>query len=729
LARLDLPRCDPVLKKVARMNESATADDVVTEEELPINLLDIGRLVLAWILTAGALPLGVGICLVYLVLENRLPPALAWFIPALLAVMALTWRLGSHPTIRPWNKLILLGVMTTWFIATASFAYPMTSAPEQHGWIIALYAAATLWMPWFAWFGFWPDSFFSRLSVLIVLVAGLVVFHQFIYVEGLSGDAIVNVNWRGHAGPSLATSLEGETKPSIDLKATPYDFPQFLGPTRDLHLRSVDLDTDWVNHPPEKKWRQPIGLGWGAMAIVGDVAFTQEQRDHDECVVCYELRTGKTLWIHADDTAFRSTFGGDGPRATPTVDDGKVYTVGATGLVQCLDGQTGSVIWKTDILPENKDNLMHGVCGSPLIVGDLLYVCPVSKNSESLRAYNKKTGEVVFNAGGGRAAYSSPMLVEIGGTPQVLAYNAQNLVSYEPKSGKILWHHSWENNQGVNASQPVIYRDDKENVFLSTSYDKGATLIAVNHPDKEDWKVEERWTTRKMKNKFTTSVVIDDFIVGLDDGILAALDLKTGKPLWKSGRYGHGQILLVGKHLLVLTEEGDLVLLEPTSKGGKEIARLPEAISGKTWNNLAFSPPYLLIRNSDEAACYRLPIAGEPERNSAEPPQEKEPEKKSEPSVPVAEHPKPPKKEKPAPEKPAPVKTADNDPVPFEADQPKFPDITPPKEEPKPATVTPPAPPTIPPADDSPKPGEQPPPVEVPSLDLPPIGLPPAGKP
>ncbi|MBX9652997.1 PQQ-binding-like beta-propeller repeat protein [bacterium] len=717
------------------MNESAVADDVTKEEEQAVHGWDFVRLILAWGLTAGALPLGVGICLVYLVLENRLPPALYWFVPAVLAVMGLTWGLGSHPSIRPWNKLILLGVMTTWFIATASFAYPMTSAPQQHGWIIALYAAATLWMPWFAWFGFWPDSFFSRFCVLVVLVAGLVVFHQFIYVEGLSGDAIVNVNWRSHGGPSLATSIEGEAKPTIDLKATPYDFPQFLGPNRDLHLRSVDLDTDWANHPPEKKWLQPIGLGWGAMAIVGDVAFTQEQRESDECVVCYELRTGKILWIHADDTAFLSTFGGNGPRATPTVDEGKVYTVGATGIVQCLDGQTGSVIWKTDILPENKDNLMHGVCGSPLIVGDLLYVCPVIKTSESLRAYNKKTGEVVFNAGGGRAAYSSPMLVEIGGTPQVLAYNAQNLVSYDPKSGKILWHHPWENNQGVNASQPVLYRDDKENVFLSTSYDKGATLISVRHGDKDDWKVEERWTTRKMKNKFTTSVVIDDFIVGLDDGILAALDLKSGKPLWKSGRYGHGQILLVGKHLLVLTESGDLVLLEPTAKGGKEIAKLPEAIEGKTWNNLAFSPPYLLIRNSDEAACYRLPIAGESERKSAEPIHEKEPEKKADKPAHVVEIPKETKKSKPTAEKPAPVKKVDNDPIPFEADQPKFPDITPPTEEPKPAAVMPPAPPTIPPADspkpedDAPKPGEQPPPVEVPSLDLPPIGLPPAEKP
>ena len=722
------------------MSASTTVDTEISEEETAVDWWAVGRLVLAWLATGCGLPLGVGICLVYFVLENRIPLVIRWFFPVTLIVMALTWRLGSNPTIRPWNPLILVGVMITWFFSTACYAYPLTSAPVQHGWIIALYAASTLWMPWLAWFGFWPASFFSRLCVLVVLVGVLFGFNQFVKVDGLSGNAVVNIDWRKHEGPMLATSLEEEPKVSINLQPTPYDFSQFLGPNRDGKVRSVDLSTDWVNHPPEKKWRQPIGLGWGAMAIVGDVAFTQEQRGNDECVVCYELRTGKTLWIHTDETAFRSTFGGDGPRATPVVDDGKVYTVGATGIVQCLDGQNGKPIWSTNIMPNEtvngkvqpnkldlKKNLAHGVCGSPLIVGDLLYVCPVASEEQSLRAFDKKTGKVVFDAGGGRAAYSSPTLVEIGGTPQILSYNSKNLVAYDPKTGAILWSHAWENNQGVNASQPVVYRDDKENVFLSTAYDKGAALLSVSHGEKNDWKVEERWTTRKMKNKFTTSVVIDDFVVGLDDGILAALDLKSGKPLWKSGRYGHGQILLIGKHLVVLTESGDLVLVEPTAKGQTELGKVSEAIVGKTWNNLAFSPPYLLIRNAEEAACYKLAIAGEPESKSTEP----APTVPAPVKIDTVSH-EPEKKTKPAsPAVAAPVK---EDPVPFPEDQPKFPEDEPAKKEEKPAAIAPPAPPTIPAGEtpkpaETPKPGEEPKPVEVPSLELPPIGLPPVDKP
>ncbi len=459
-------------------------------------------------------------------------------------------------------------------------------------------------------------------------------------------------------GPGPIVAADASKTLAVDLEPTPYDYPQYLGPNRNASFAGVEIDTDWAKSPPEKMWRHAVGKGWSSFAVVHDFAFTQEQRGDDEAVVCYALRTGETVWVHSDREAFRSTFGGDGPRATPAVRDGMVYAVGATGLVQCLAGDTGQVIWSTRIRSGSEENLPHGVCGSPLLVGDLLYVCPVSSDERSLVALDVRTGKEVFSAGGGRAAYSSPVLVELGGIKQILTFNAQKVAAHDVKDGQVLWTHPWGNDQGVNASQPIVFRDEKENVFLSTSYGKGSTLISIENDGAGKWNIKERWTTPKFRNQFSTSVLIDGQAIGLDDGILAAIDLKSGKVVWKQGRYGHGQIVQIGRSIIVLSEEGDLILIDP--KGSKkELARVPEAISGKTWNHLAVSPPFLLIRNAEEAACYKLAIADESE-SAAPPPKapappadtqvKVKPTTKNVPAAPVDEplaKPTPPKKEEP----------------------------------------------------------------------------------
>src|SRR5262249_17922522 len=151
----------------------------------------------------------------------------------------------------------------------------------------------------------------------------------------------------------------------------------------------VSLARDWSKVPPRPLWRKEVGPGWSAFAVVGDYAITQEQRGAQEIVACYRVSDGEQIWTHEDAARFDSSMGGIGPRATPTIADGKVYTVGATGILNALDGETGELLWSVDILKDNDGhNIDHGVCGSPLVLGDRVVVSPTGAKNSSLAAYD-----------------------------------------------------------------------------------------------------------------------------------------------------------------------------------------------------------------------------------------------------------------------------------------------------------------------------------------------------
>jgi outer membrane protein assembly factor BamB len=318
---------------------------------------------------------------------------------------------------------------------------------------------------------------------------------------------------------------------------------------------------------------------------------------------------GEQMWLHADENVrFDSSMGGPGPRATPTVTDGRVYAVGATGVLNCLDASTGRRVWSVNILDDNEaKNADHGVCASPLVLGNLVVVCPTGENRISLAAYDRSDGHRVWQAGEDQASYGSPMLAEIAGQPQILVYNRAGLAAHEPATGKMLWRFPWTNPERVNASQPIPNAGGPGTVFLSTGYNKGSTLFTVTRSADGVWSVEPVWENNKLKTKFTTPVLRDGHAYGLDDGILACLEVATGKQKWKDGRYRHGQVLLAGDLLIVQGEFGDVVLVDAVPDGHHELGRFT-ALKGKTWNNPALSGRYLLLRNDHEAACYELPL-------------------------------------------------------------------------------------------------------------------------
>jgi outer membrane protein assembly factor BamB len=196
------------------------------------------------------------------------------------------------------------------------------------------------------------------------------------------------------------------------------------------------------------------------------------------------------------------------------------------------------------------------------------------------------------------------MLVTIGGVRQVLIFTASRLAGISPEHGTVLWEYPWKTDYDVNAAQPVLVGENR--IFISSGYGAGAAVIEITG-SADAFAVREVWRNNRMKNQFTSSVLHEGFIYGLDEAILACLDAATGAVKWKGGRYGYGQIMLASGHLIVLTEEGDLVLVRATPDSHQEVARSP-ALNGKSWNHPAMSGGYLFVRNTDDMAAFDLRI-------------------------------------------------------------------------------------------------------------------------
>jgi outer membrane protein assembly factor BamB len=399
--------------------------------------------------------------------------------------------------------------------------------------------------------------------------------------------------------PAPPTASPITEKPSPTAVTASSHWTDFRGPDRDGHYRQQPVRTDWGS-ALTPLWKQPVGGGYGSFVIAEGRAFTSEQRGDRELAAAYDVKTGRELWTSAWNAQFSGSPGGGGPRTTPTWDDGRVYALGATGEFRAIDADSGRVLWRTNILDDaGATNADHGVSGSPLIVDNTVVVLPGGGNGQSVVAYDRQSGKRVWSALDDAAAYSSPMLVTLAGVRQILAHTERRLVGLSTENGTLLWEFPWQTPYA--SAQPLITAPDR--VFISAESD--AVMLHLSTGGDGQLMAQELWRTTRMNNKFTSPVLHEGFIYGLDEAILACIDASTGDLRWKGGRYGYGQVMLASGHLIVLTEEGELALVRADPASHQEITRFP-AIEGKTWNHPAISDGILLIRNIEEMAAFDL---------------------------------------------------------------------------------------------------------------------------
>ncbi len=436
-------------------------------------------------------------------------------------------------------------------------------------------------------------------------------------VDGIDGDQQAAVRWRWSptaedlylAGRTAADGTAVTPRPAHGkvspptLVAKPEDWTEFRGPGRRGEVHGVKIGTDWQSHPPKQVWRQRIGPAWSSMLILGDRLFTQEQRGELEAVVCLDTASGHELWAYQYKARFSDGQAGAGPRSSPTFSESRLYTLGASGILNCLEAASGKPCWSRDIVADSGAPVpMWGFSSSPLVVEGLVVVYAGGKGDKGLLAYRASTGEPAWSVATGPVSYSSAQVVTVHGRQQVLFLSDTGLIGLEPPTGKILWEHK--------APASSVWRVALPRQIDETGIVIGSEDLGLVRLDLAQTTPSSRWDSRALRPAYNDFVSLDGFIYGFDESFFCCVDAATGKRRWKAGRYGHGQVLLLvdQRALLVISENGEGVLVSARPDQHEELGRF-QAVNGKTWNHPAIAHGFLYVRNAEEIACYKLPVA------------------------------------------------------------------------------------------------------------------------
>ena len=537
------------------------------------------------------------------------------------------WAFFSRaPRLDRWGAIVLMIVALG---ATSRFLHP-SIAGGMMGMMFLIFAIPVLSLAFVLWAvasrGLSETLRRASMVATILLACGVWTLFR---TNGITGGATSDFAWRwsptaeqrllSHANDTLAPALEKATEaklptqvddkptalpstPSLPIARSTANWPGFRGLHRNGIVPGVRIETNWSNSPPVELWRRPIGPGWSSFAVRGDLLYTQEQRGDDEVVACYKVTTGEPVWRHSDAARFWESNGGAGPRATPTLSNGRVYTFGATGILNALDAGNGTLVWSRNVASDSGIKVPGwGFASSPLVVDGVVIVAAAGM----LAAYDVATGDQRWLGPNGGVGYSSPHLVTIDGVQHILLMSGNGVIGVAPADGNKLWEYPLP--PGARIVQPAQIADG--DILISDDEARGVRRITVVH-GLAGWSVEERWISPGLKPYFNDFVVHKGHAFGFDGSILSCIDLKDGKRQWKGGRYGHGQLILLADQdlLVVLSEEGELALVAAAPDQFKELARFP-AMEGKTWNHPVLVGDVLLVRNGQEMVAFRLTLA------------------------------------------------------------------------------------------------------------------------
>jgi outer membrane protein assembly factor BamB len=384
------------------------------------------------------------------------------------------------------------------------------------------------------------------------------------------------------------------------------DWPQFLGPNRNATSPEKGLLATWGEKGPPVVWQKEVGEGYSSPVVAGGRVVLFHRVGDEEVVQCLDAATGKESWKHTTPTSFRDRLGkGDGPRSTPCVAGGKVYTLSPGGLLLCLNLEDGKKAWQRALLDDYEVPLsFFGVGTSPLVEGELVLVNVGGKDA-GVVAFHKDSGKEVWKATSQGASYASPVAATLDGVRRILFFTREGFVALDPATGEVHGNKRWRsrNNASVNAATPVVCDDC---VFLSACYGTGAILLRV----KKD-AIEEVWSNdESLSCHFGTPVYRDGLLYGFEgrqeEGAkLRCVEAKTGKVRWTADGYGSGSLILADGRLIVLSEGGELVLVEPDGDKCREVARA-QVLSGTCRAHLALADGRLYGRDAKKLVCWNL---------------------------------------------------------------------------------------------------------------------------
>ena len=382
------------------------------------------------------------------------------------------------------------------------------------------------------------------------------------------------------------------------------EWPQYRGPHQDGRSAETGLIDGWPGAGPAVLWSVELGDGYSGMSIAGDRLFTMYSDGQHEQVLALDAATGEELWRVRIDSHRRDGHGG-GPRSTPTVDGEVVYTLGANGKLDALRTADGGRLWSSDLVQAFGARVPRwGVSTSPLVLGELLLVDVGGRTGYSLVAFDKSDGEVRWHVETDKPGYSTPLAIEVGGLEQVLFFTGSSLVSVAPEDGRVFWRHPWKTSYDVNAAMPVFVPPNR--VFISTSYDKGATLLEIDVAG-GDASIREIWRNRVMKNHFNSSVLVGEHLYGFDNAILKCVEAATGDEVWAQRGFSKGSLVYADGQLLVLGERGLLASVEASPRGYRELARHQLfATDTKTWTMPSLAGGRLFVRSQGELVALDL---------------------------------------------------------------------------------------------------------------------------
>jgi outer membrane protein assembly factor BamB len=382
--------------------------------------------------------------------------------------------------------------------------------------------------------------------------------------------------------------------------ASAADWPQWRGPGRDGKSADTGLLDSWPKGGPQLLWKdQDLGEGFSGPAIVGDRLYIQGQQGGQQFVMAYDVHNGKPLWKTQVGKLFKDQHG-NGPRGTPTVEGARLYALSADGTLVCLETATGKQVWELNLVERfGGRGTKSGYTESPLVDGGRLIVVPGGPGA-AVVALNKNTGDLLWKSQNDKAGYSSAIALDIGGTHALALLTAEAAIGLDAKDGAPLWRYTRVANPTANIATPIAHDGF---VFYSSDYGTGCVLLKPT----PDGKTAEIYFNRDMRNHYTTSVLVGDYLYGFSSEILTAMEFTTGKVAWRNRSVGKGNCIYADQHLYCMGEDGVVGLIDATPAGYKEISRFEIPRGGvEAWTSPTIANGQLYLRDQSNLYCYNV---------------------------------------------------------------------------------------------------------------------------